>query len=194
MPDRSQVTDSFRRYLTLAPGQRSTVILRDVFGYTTAEVADLTGTSIAAVKAALHRGRKALQKSLATPGQPLKPLSEPEKQQLLLYARLFNDRNFDALRDRLTDEVHLELVSRTFMTGKKEVAGYFGNYDRVDDWPMMPGRVEGHPALLVFDPQDKDANPVYFILLCFENRNVQSIRDFRYARYVVTGAEWERFG
>ncbi|MEH6476549.1 MAG: sigma-70 family RNA polymerase sigma factor [Sneathiella sp.] len=192
MPDRSEVVESFRPFMALPPGQRSSVIFKDVFGYTTGEVADLTDTTIASVKAALHRGRRALRNFQDMPPEPSKPISSPEKQQLTMYAQLFNDRKFDDLRDLLSQEVRLELVARTHLAGKDEVGSYFSNYARVHDWLMMPGQVEGRPALLAFDQEDISSGPVYFVLLRFVAGKLEYIRDFRYARYVIAGAEWER--
>jgi RNA polymerase sigma-70 factor (ECF subfamily) len=192
LPERSEVTDSLRPFLALTPGQRSSVILRDVFGYSTAEVAGLTDGTIASVKAALHRGRAALKQSRENEAKhPPEALSESRARQLTLYARLFNERNFDQLRDMLSAEVRLDLVSRTRMAGKQEVGTYFGNYAKVSDWLMVPGRVEGRAALLAFDPDDTVAGPIYFVLLDFEGDGLVAIQDFRYARYAMAEAEWE---
>ena len=195
LPMRSDVTDSLRPFLALLPRQRSSVIFCDVFGYSTGEVAELTGSSIASVKAALHRGRATLQQSHAREAaQPASALSAEERQCLSQYAEHFNARNFDKLRDMLAAEVRLELVSRIEANGRKEVGNYYSNYDRVDDWLMMPGRVEGRPAILAFDPVDSASGPAYFILLEFTAGELQFIRDFRYARYAMADAQWERLG
>ena len=90
----------------------------------------------------------------------------------------------------ISDDVRLDLVSRTQMRGKAEVAGYFGNYAKVSDWRLVPGLVEGHPAILVFDPNGPDAGPKYFVLLGWAAGKVTTIRDFRYAPYVIDGAEY----
>jgi RNA polymerase sigma-70 factor (ECF subfamily) len=120
------------------------------------------------------------------------PLSKPEQQQLNQYAKLFNDREFDQLREILSAEVHLELVSQTELNGKKEISNYFGNYDRADDWLMAAGLVEDRPAMLVFDRSDITKGPAYFVLLTFNNRELCDVRDFRYARYAIENANWER--
>ena len=65
---------------------------------------------------------------------------------------MFNARDFDAIRAMITDDVRLDLVSKTRLNGKAEVSRYFGNYSKVSDWHLVPGLVEGHPAILVFDP------------------------------------------
>ena len=195
MAMRSDVRDSLRPFLALPPSQRSSVIFRDVFGYATSEVADLTGASVASVKAALHRGRAALKQSRAkAPEQVAAPLSAEERGRLSSYAEHFNARDFDRLRDMLAAEVRLDLVSRAEAHGRKGVGNYYSNYDRVYDWLMKPGQVEGRPAMLAFDPEDSASGPAYFILLEFSAGELHLIRDFRYARYAMAGAEWQRLG
>jgi RNA polymerase sigma-70 factor (ECF subfamily) len=49
---------------TLDPEAREVVVLRDVEGLTAAEVAEVTGVSVAAVKSRLHRARTALREHL----------------------------------------------------------------------------------------------------------------------------------
>jgi len=50
------------------------------------------------------------------------------------------------------------------------------------------GAVDGRPALLVFETRD-EGTPAYFILLDWRDDSVAGIRDFRFARYVIDGAE-----
>src|SRR5262245_4841639 len=47
--------------------QRSTVVLMDVLGYSLAETVEILGTTLPAVKAALHRGRARLKSLAQTP-------------------------------------------------------------------------------------------------------------------------------
>ncbi len=54
----------------------------------------------------------------------------------------------------------------------------------------MPGLVERHPAILVFDPNDAGSGPKYFMLLQWSADKVAAIRDFRHAAYVIDGAEY----
>ena len=192
LPARSEVADNLRPFLALPARQRSTVIFRDVFGYTAGEVAALTGDSVASVKAALHRGREKLREAGEAKHEAPAPLSDDERKRLRLYAQHFNEREFDRLRDMLSEEVRLELVSRVRQQGKTQVGNYYGNYARAHDWLMAPGRVEGRPAMLAFDPDNKAGGPVYFILLDFADGALHHIRDFRYARYAMADAEWER--
>jgi RNA polymerase sigma-70 factor (ECF subfamily) len=192
MPMRSEMADNLRPFLDLTPKQRSTVILRDVLGYSAAEVADLTGSSVQSVKSALHRGRALLREHNPDEDRALAPLPRSERDKLALYARCFNEHEFDGLRDILSSEVRLDLVSIEKREGKVGVGGYYSNYQKRDDWIMAPGRVEGRPAILAFDRSDPSGPPRYFILLQFDGDNVLSIRDFRYAQYAMADAQWER--
>ena len=117
-------------------------------------------------------------------------LSDADRARLGAYVAHFNARDFDAIRAMISDDVRLDLVSRTHMRGKAEVSRYFGNYAKVSDWRLVPGLVEGHPAILVFDPNAPDAGPKYFMLLGWSAGKVATIRDFRHAPYAIDGAEY----
>jgi RNA polymerase sigma-70 factor (ECF subfamily) len=182
---------SLRTFMRLPVAQRSSVILMDVLGCSLQEVCEVMDFSLPAVKAALHRGRSQLRE-LAEEPEDLPPpkLSDADRERLGDYVANFNARDFDAIRAMIADDVRLELVSRTKLNGKAEVSRYFGNYSRIDDWHLVPGLVEKHPAILVFDPGKPGSGPKYFMLLQWSAGKVAAIRDFRHASYVVDGAEY----
>jgi len=180
---------SLRTLVRLPIVQRSAVILKDVLGYSIEEIGGIIAASMPAVKAALHRGRARLRELAGEPDdRPSPALSGPERARLAAYAERFNARDFDAVRDMLAEDVRLELVARTRMRGR-EVHTYFGNYASVDDWRLVPGQVEGRPAILVYDPSEPQRPPSYFILLEWDGGKLVAIRDFRHARYAIEGAE-----
>ena len=182
---------SLRTFMRLPVAQRSSVILMDVLGCSLAEVCDVMDFSLAAVKAALHRGRSRLRELADQPDDlPQPKLSDADRARLGAYVAHFNARDFDAIRSLIADDVRLELVSKTRMNGKAEVSRYFGNYSKAEDWYLAPGLVEGHPAILVFDPGAPGDGPKYFMLLQWAAGKVASIRDFRHAAYVIDGADF----
>ncbi|MEO0384991.1 MAG: sigma-70 family RNA polymerase sigma factor [Pseudomonadota bacterium] len=187
-----QLPEALTPYLALTPLQRSVVILRDVLGYSAAEVSNLVDTSVPAVKSALSRGRVALSEAREAATDQTTKLPEPQVQALRRYASLFNAHDFDGLRDMLSAEVRLELVSVEKRTGKAKVSGYYSKYAEQNDWLMVPGHVEGAPAILVADRNDPNGPPAYFILLDLSAKGVSAIRDFRYARYVMPDTSWQR--
>lgn len=182
---------SLRTFMRLPVPQRSSVILRDVLGCSLSELCEIMDSSLPAVKASLHRGRAQLRQIAGEPDDaPAPMLSDADRARLSAYVAHFNARDFDAIRVMIADDIRLDLVGRTRLRGKLEVSRYFGNYSGVGDWHLVPGLVEGRPAILVFDPAGKDMPPKYFMLLGWDGDIVVTIRDFRYAAYIVDGAEY----
>jgi RNA polymerase sigma-70 factor (ECF subfamily) len=182
---------SLRTFMRLPVAQRSSVILADVLGCSLQEVCDVMEYSLPAVKAALNRGRTRLRELAEEPDDMPRPqLSDADRKRLSAYVAHFNARDFDAIRAMIADDVRLELVNKTRLNGKAEVSRYFGNYARVDDWHLVPGLVEGRPAILVFDPNEPGAGPKYFMLVDWSAEKVATIRDFRHAAYAIEGAEY----
>ena len=193
--DRQIAAASLRTFMRLPVAQRSSVILMDVLGYTIEEIGTIIGSTVPAVKAALHRGRARLRALANEPDdRPVPALAEPERARLAAYVERFNARDFDTIRDMLADDVRLDLVNRLSASGRAEVGRYFSNYARVHDWRLVPGLVDRHPAILVCDLNDPAARPMYFILLEWAGDGLARIRDFRYARYVLDGAEITMLG
>jgi RNA polymerase sigma-70 factor (ECF subfamily) len=182
---------SLRTFMRLPVAQRSSVILMDVLGCSLQEVGEVMDFSLPAVKAALHRGRTRLRELADEPDDVPRPeLSKAERDRLGAYVTHFNARDFEAIRAMITDDVRLDLVNKARVNGKAEVSRYFGNYSRLGDWHLVPGLVEGHPAILVFDPNEVASALKYFMLLQWSADKVATIRDFRHADYVIDGAEY----
>ncbi len=188
---RQAAAASLRTFMRLPVAQRSSVILMDVLGCSLQEICAVMDFSLPAAKAALHRGRTRLSELAGEPDDPPRPvLSEADRARLGAYVDRFNARDFDAIRDMIADDVRLDLVGKTRLSGKAEVSRYFGNYSKVHDWHLAPGLVEGLPAILVFDPDKPSARPVYFMLLQWSADKVATIRDFRHASYAAEGVEF----
>src|ERR1700688_2468671 len=163
---REIASTGLRTFMRLPPAQRASVILMDVLGCSLSEVCGVMDFSLAAVKAALHRGRHQLREMAGEPDdQPHPELSKADRDRLGAYVAHFNARDFDAIRTMIADDVRLDLVNRTRLNGKAEVARYFGNYSKAGDWHLVPGLVENRPAILVFDPGEPALGPKYFMLL-----------------------------
>jgi RNA polymerase sigma-70 factor (ECF subfamily) len=176
-------------FIELPPAQRCCVILKDVLGHSVDEIAELTALSIAAVKAALHRGRVRLEevqrRALAEP--------TPERTSSPMFARyaaLFNARDWDGVRAMLGEDVRLDVLERIQRTGKPAVGQYFTNYERHTGWRVAPAWLAGREVLAVF--QDDGGHPPYFIELEVRGDQILSIRDFRYIPYIASEARFER--
>lgn len=182
---RVAATASLAVLLRLPVAQRSCVVLIDVLGHSLDETAQLLDFTLAATKAALHRGRVRLKDLAGESDAAPHRLDAAERERLRAYADRFNARDFDALRALLSEDVRLELANRTRLDGRKDVSVYFTRYDAISGWRLEPGLTEGRPALLVSDPADPSAAVRYVVLLDWRDGQITTIRDFLYAPYVT---------
>jgi RNA polymerase sigma-70 factor (ECF subfamily) len=188
--ERQVAQAALHSFMRLPVAQRSSVVLMEVLGYSLEEIGGVTALSIPAIKASLHRGRARLRELAQEPDdRPLPRLAPQERALLSGYIDRFNARDFDAVRDMLAEEVRLDLVNKTKLSGRSEVSRYFTNYSKIRDWHLVAGFVDRHPALLVRDPNDPSAGPAYFVLLGWADDRIMTIRDFYYARYAMADAE-----
>lgn len=116
---RVSVAATLSVFLDLVPMQRASVALVDVIGYSLKETAATLDTSVAAVKAALHRGRHRLRETVRS--APAKVLSDADRERLGDYAERFNAHDWDALRGLLAEDVRLDLVNRVHLVGRRDV-------------------------------------------------------------------------
>ncbi|HUP06027.1 MAG TPA: sigma-70 family RNA polymerase sigma factor [Caldimonas sp.] len=179
---RQAIHAAIASFLALAPAQRGCMILKDVLDHSLDEIAAELGLSVQAVKAALHRGRVALQAASAVAPDPRPPAgASPE---LKRYAALFGAHDWDGVRALLADDVRLDLVSRRKAAGRRDVARYFGNYARTPGWHVAPAWFDGREVLAVEEAGSAGARR-YVIELAWRESRVIAIRDFRYVPYIV---------
>ncbi len=178
-------------FLALAPAQRGCVILKDVLDHSIDEIALELNLSGPAVKAALHRGRLALQ--LASLAPTAAPRPREMSPALLRYASLFNAHDWDGVRALLADDVRLDLVSRRKAAGRRDVAVYFSNYASAGDWRLIPAWLAGREVLAVARDAHSAA-PDYFVELSWRDERVSAIRDYRHVPYIAQEAGFELSG
>ncbi|TPO08211.1 RNA polymerase sigma factor [Mesorhizobium sp. B1-1-5] len=180
---------SLRSFMRLTLAQRSAVILVDVLGLSLHETCEVTGATLAATKAALHRGRAELKALASAPDDVAVPMLDPEEERRLRrYIDLFNERDFDGVRTLIAEDIQVDVLNCARLNGKKEASTYFGNYDRLGDWAVSLGFVDGQPAILIRNPQAHDAVRG-FMLIDWRGDEVVRIRDFRHVPYCVAEAD-----
>jgi len=130
--------------LTLPPKERACVLLKDVFEYSLEEIADLVGSTVGGVKAALKRGRSKLA-ALPERAAPRREKNADVTQLLHLYVERFNRRDWDGLRELIAADARLRVADR--FVGRLVDSPYFGNYERwTVPWRMAVGEVDGEPV------------------------------------------------
>ena len=194
MPEADIVAVSFQTFLRLPELQRCAVILKDVLGHSVDEIASVTGSTPAAAKSALQRGRTALRQLARMPTDTRLPLMpDAARQKMAAFVDLFRTGDFDAIRAMLADDVKLELVNRLKWEGRDKIAPYFTRYAEETKWRYAFGAVEGRPAMLVFASGAME-KPAYFVLVDWRNDQISAIRDFLFAPYAVESVDWARLG
>ena len=180
------VETAVSRFAELPLLQRSVVILKDVLDESLKDIADLLDLTVDAVKAQLARGRARLRdiNAQAATLSAVRPVSAATAR----YVTLFNAQNWDGLRALLADDVRLHQSTYPVRTGAADVGMFFTIYAKFEGVRLQPAWVEGREVVAVFE-QGSGAKPSYFMWLEWRNGHISFIRDYRYARYVVDGAE-----
>eukprot|EP01132_Coremiostelium_polycephalum_P006482 gene6482-8038_t len=195
MPEADIVAVGFQTFLRLPELQRCAVILKDVLGHSVEEIAAIAGSTPAAAKSALQRGRVALRQLAQAPEDTRLPLmSDPDRRKITAYVHLFRSGDFDAIRAMLADDVKLDLVNRLEWKGRDKIGLYFTRYAEETKWRFAFGAVEGQPAMLVFDGTGPMDRPAHFVLIGWSDSRIIEIRDFLFAPYVLEGINWVQLG
>ena len=140
------------QYLT--PGQRAVLILRDVLAWRAAEVAEVLGTSVAAVNSLLQRARATLG-SVAPPDDAQPRVDDPAVQaQLERYVAAFEAYDIDAIVSMLTHDAVWEMPP---FTGWYQGAEQIGDLIRGNcpaqgpgDMRMVATMANGQPAYAMY--------------------------------------------
>lgn len=146
--------------------QRAVLLLRDVLAFPAAEVAQILGTTVPAVKSTLQRARAKLEE--VAPAE--RDLHEPDdpQQRLILdrYVRAIETADVAALRELLDEDLVIEATpNRTWFAGITTCLPFlerhvFGG----GSWRMLPTRANGQLALVGYVQDDAGIYRAYGIV------------------------------
>ena len=170
----------------LPPRERASILLKDVFDYSHEEIADLTDSTVGAVKAALNRARTKLAES-SPPPKPARPAS-PELQRIMqLYVDRFNRHDWDGVRELITADARLNVFDR--FAGKVADAPYFANYERWPwPWKLVVGDVDGEPVVLILKRGPDAWTPYSTIRFDVIGQRIGRIVDYIHCPWVIESA------
>jgi RNA polymerase sigma-70 factor (TIGR02960 family) len=165
---RESVSLAFVTALQLLPATQSAVlILRDVLAWTSAEVADLLDTSVAAVNSALQRARATL--SAATPQRPVRPLPEREREIVAGFVRAWHRRDIDGLAALLREDVIMRMPPEsTDLYGRAAVVAFFATVPaegRLETIRLVPTLANGQPALAAYEVDGEGRPAPYGVMV-----------------------------
>src|SRR5580704_12403004 len=185
---REAVETAVSRFAELPIMQRSVVILKDVLDQSLEEIAAMLDLTVNAVKAHLARGRARLKTINAQ--APAKPTPRPPSPAVARYVALFNQRDWDALRAMLADDVRLIQSSYPLRAGAgaADVGMFFGIYSRSAPVRLAPAWLDGREVIAVYEDAAA-VKPSYLMWLEWTDGRISFIRDYKYVRYVIDDAE-----
>src|SRR5216683_2835981 len=173
--------------MSLPPKERACILLKDVFDYTLEEIAELVGSTVGGVKAALSRGRSKLA---SLPPQPAPPTVEkPEVSRLLhLYVERFNRRDWDGIRELITADARLLVADR--FEGPLADAPYFGRYERQRvPWRLTVAEVDSQPVIIVLRQLNEQWFPHGVIRVEVRNNSITRVVDYSHCPWVLAATD-----
>jgi RNA polymerase sigma-70 factor (TIGR02960 family) len=168
----------------LPPRQRAALVLRDVLGFRTAEIAEMLDTGEASVKGALQRARAALGARLpaADRDRAPRPNSARERQLVGRFADAFQRGDVDEVVALLTDDALLTMPPWPLeYQGHEAIAAYLSyRAERRGTLLVVPTRANTQPALGLYlpDAQAAIAQPYGLIVLTLEGDRIAAITRF----------------
>jgi len=176
--------------LRLPPRERACVVLKDVLDHSLEDTAAITGSSVGAVKAALHRGRDKLEAAARAPA-PSRPLAADQRAVVERYLAAFNRRDWDGVRALLSAEARLEVVDRGVdrSTGPVTGGSYFVNYGRLAwRWRLALAWVDGVECVVHFREHAGAWVPHTVVQLAVVGDRIATIRDYVHVDYLLRHA------
>jgi RNA polymerase sigma-70 factor (ECF subfamily) len=149
------------------PGrQRATLILRDVLGWSSPEVAELLDSTVAAVNSALQRARATIELELP----PLPPASPAagERDLLRRYVEAWEHDDVDALIALLHEDALLRMPPQEIVRGAGSVARFFRETAAGGELTRMlltPTRANGRAAVAIHAERGGDRLIAHGILV-----------------------------
>jgi RNA polymerase sigma-70 factor (ECF subfamily) len=180
----------------LPPRQRAVLVLRDVLGFRSSEVADMLDSSEASVNSALQRARATMESRLPGPDRERAPLprSARERDLATRFATAFAGNDVDGVVALLTDDAWYTMPPVTLeYQGHSAIAAFLRD---ITTWRgprhyrLIPTRANGQPAFGCY-LQEAQA-PVFrahgIIVLTLEGERISAITRF------VDNSNLARFG
>jgi len=169
----------------LPPRQRAALVLRDVLGFQTAEVAGMLDTSEASVKGALQRARATLEAHGPAREREQAPAAGSARERAVVgrFADAVESGDLDTLVALLTDDAWVAMPPAPHQyQGKAAIATFLGDRAARRGGPLrvVPTRANGQPAFGCYFPAPHTAiaRPYGLFVLTLDGDRVSDITWF----------------
>ncbi|HEX2087306.1 MAG TPA: sigma-70 family RNA polymerase sigma factor [Solirubrobacteraceae bacterium] len=170
----------------LPASQRAVLILREVLGFSAAEVAEMLDTSVASVNSALQRARKAVEERVPEQSQQetLRALGDEKVRELVeRYVRAWEENDVDTVVSMLTEDAAISMPPLASWFGPRDVFEEFMRLWPLSGawrWKTLVTTANGQPAI-GFYAWDDDAGaylPFALNVLTFRGDRVADVVAF----------------
>jgi RNA polymerase sigma-70 factor (TIGR02960 family) len=168
---------------SLPPRQRAALVLRDVLGFRTAEIADMLDTGEIAVKGALQRARASLEARLPARDRAPLPDSARERELIGRFADAVESGDIDNVVTLLTDDALLTMPPQPLeYQGHEPIAAFLRHRAELRGAALrvVPTRANTQPAFGCYlpDPHAAIARPYGLIVLTLAGDAIAAITWF----------------
>jgi RNA polymerase sigma-70 factor, ECF subfamily len=168
----------------LTARQRAVLVLREVVGWSAAEVAELLETSVPAVNSALQRARATLGQARPTAGTSARSLPVQERDVVRRFMLAWQQRDLEGLASLLREDAVLHMPPQSLRyVGRKRIVGFFSAVPadgRLDQIRLVATRANGQPALAAYLPGGDGSYRAYGVMvLVVAEGGIQAITGFQ---------------
>jgi len=169
---------------TLPAMQRAALLLREVLGFSAAEIAEQLGTTVPAVTSALQRARQALERRRAEPTQQqtLRVLGDERSRQLVkAFVDALERADPDSLVGLLTEDAAWTMPPLpSWYRGSAAIGGFLTGFGFNERWRHLPTWANGQLALGCYtvDPVTRSWVPSALAVLSLHGERIAEVDYF----------------
>ena len=168
----------------LAPRQRAVLVLRDVLGFSAAEVAGMLDTTLTSINSALLRARSAVdERGPHDPDRAPLPHSPQEQELIARFADAFERGDVEPIVALLTEDAWLTMPPEPYeYQGHAAIAAFLGDraVRRGTPLRLVPTRANGQPAFGCYLPvaHTAIARPAGLLVLTLKGEQISAMTWF----------------
>jgi RNA polymerase sigma-70 factor (ECF subfamily) len=170
----------------LPPNQRAVLILREVLGFSAAEVADTLGTTVASVNSALQRARKTTEERLPERSQQetLRAIGDERLSEIVEgYVDAWLRGDVGTVAAMLTEDATFAMPPlRSWFGGRAEIEEFLARYPMSGlwRWRVVRTQANGQPALgfYTWDEERQAHLPFALNVLSFREEQISDVVAF----------------
>jgi RNA polymerase sigma-70 factor, ECF subfamily len=170
----------------LPASQRAVLILRDVLGFSSREVAETLETTVAAANSALQRARSAVEQRTPDESQQktLRALGDERVREIVQrYVDAWDRDDVDGVVAMLTDDAAFSMPPlRTWFRGRDALRIFLAGWPLSGAWRwrMVETRANGQPALAFYtwDPDEESFLPFALNVFTFRGDRISDVTAF----------------